>query len=375
MQDLPKKTIEVQDLEKRLAYLEKELSVVDFIFKGIKDGLIFLDASGRVGRINPVMEEILGVLDKDIRGKYLHDLLGDSNLCPMIAGSAGGHGNLFTVKDREFEVETSQLTGGDGEHIGSVTLFHDITEKRRLEHQRADFVSMVTHDLKSPLTTILGYTALMLEGGMGEMAPDIKESVKAINRSGEKLLTLIDDFLALSRLDSGVEPPTFMPVYLDKVAEDVVSSFWPEASRGGKLLELNIEPGLPVVMGDARQIERLLANLIDNAIKFTAERGRIRVTLALREEHQVAERSGEKPRMPGPHVELAVKDNGIGISAEDVPHLFDRYWRGRQSRGIKGSGLGLAIVKYTVDAHGGTLKVESALGEGSVFYVWLPVKR
>jgi two-component system phosphate regulon sensor histidine kinase PhoR len=375
MCDLPKKPAEVQEFEERLTSLEKELSVADFIFRGIKDGLIFIDASGRVGRINPVMEEILGVKDKDIRGKYLHELLGGSNLCPMITGSAGGHVNLFAVKDREFEVETSQLTGGDGEHIGSVTLFHDITEKRRLEHQRADFVSMVTHDLKSPLTTILGYTALLLEGGMGEMTPDIKESVKAINRSGEKLLTLIDDFLALSRLDSGMEPPTYMPVYLDKIAEDVVSSFWPEASRRGKLLELCVDPDLPAVMGDARQIERLLANLIDNAIKFTGERGCVRVSLALRDEHQVAERAGGKPGTPGPHVELAVKDNGIGISPEDVPHLFERYWRGRQSRGIRGSGLGLAIVKCSVDAHGGTLKVESAPGEGSVFYVWLPVKR
>lgn len=376
MQDSTGEPMEIQDPEERVEALEKQLRVVDFILKGIKDGLIFIDASGLIGRINPVMEDILGIKDGEARGKDLRQALGDSELCPLISGSAGDSGRTVVIRDREFEVETTPLTGKNGERIGLVTIFHDVTEKKRLEQQRADFVSMVTHDLKSPLTTILGYTSLMREGGMGEMSPDIKESVQAIDRSGEKLLMLIDDFLALSRLDAGLaEPPGFSPVHLDNVAEGVVSSFWPEASRGGKLLDLYVEPNLPAVPGDARQLERLIANLVDNAMKFTLEKGRVRVSLVLLDEGEVAARTGEKPRTPGPQVELSVKDNGIGIAPEDVPRLFERYWRGRRSHGIRGSGLGLAIVKCVVEAHGGMLRVESAPGVGSTFFVWLPVAR
>ncbi|HLB24713.1 MAG TPA: HAMP domain-containing sensor histidine kinase, partial [Nitrospirota bacterium] len=261
----------------------------------------------------------------------------------------------------------------EGRPLGVMSVFRDVTERRRLEQEKADFLSMVTHDLKSPLTTVLGYTALLLEGGMGELNADVGESVEAIDRSGKKLLSLIEDFMTLCRYDSGVKAPAFAPVHMGRIAEAVVSSCWPEASRTGKLLELHAPPELPSVPGDPKQLERLLGNLIDNALKFTGRDGHIVVTLAVREEEDVAGKLGTKPVSRGRHLEVSVKDDGIGVPEAELPHLFERYWRGRQSGAFKGSGLGLAIVKCLADGHGASIKAESVEGSGSAFYVWLPL--
>jgi len=234
----------------------------------------------------------------------------------------------------------------------------DVTDRKKLERQKADLISMLTHDLKGPLSIILGYAEVIKGQYMGTLPDFVNEGVESIQHSGEKLLSMINDYLNLSRMEAGMlsmdKGPVALPALLNRAMDTVVF----KAEQKSLKVTLHCHTDLPEILADGKHLERAVANLLLNAVSYTPRGGSITVDCHMDSLRKV--------------VEIRVSDTGMGISHEEMPKVFDKYYRSGSNTG-KGFGLGLAIVKAVVEGHGGTVSVESELGQGSSFTITLPV--
>ncbi len=347
--------------------------VADLIVSSLRDGIIFLDNKGLVSRVNPAMEELLGISEEEAVGRSMKEITGDPEICLLITLKKGRTKDTFRHKGREFQVEAVEVFDGRGERAGTVTLFHDVTEIKKLERQRSEIMSMITHDLKAPLTAIIGHADLIMEGSLGEVGQEVRDSVEAMSRGGSKVLSIIDDYLTISKLEAGLVEPSFTGARIPEAVREAVSCISPAAGQLGRRISIELDPDLPEVECDPAQIERVISNLLHNAVKFSLKNGRIAVKASRAGCDRIEEITGSRPESDEAYIEICVRDEGIGIPDSELPYLFDRYWRGGGSGQVKGTGLGLAIVKSIVAVHNGFVGVRSAVGKGSSFYVFLPV--
>jgi two-component system phosphate regulon sensor histidine kinase PhoR len=259
-------------------------------------------------------------------------------------------------------VNAARLRGVDGEAFGFVLVLHDVTELRRLEVIRRDFVANVSHELRTPLTAIKGYAETLL-GSAGDDRETARRFLAIIDRHSERLGRLIDDLLTLSDLELGRTPMRLNAVTVGSAVDDVLQIFAKPVARAGVRVEAQVATSLPPVHADGDRLRQVLINLVDNAIKYTAVGGQVlvRAMPAAGTEHAGM-------------VEIAIEDSGIGIPAQDLPRLTERFFRvdKARSRELGGTGLGLAIVKHIVQAHGGSLAISSALGQGTTVRVFFP---
>jgi two-component system phosphate regulon sensor histidine kinase PhoR len=235
---------------------------------------------------------------------------------------------------------------------GAVVVLHDVTELRRLERVRQDFVANVSHEFKTPLTAIQGFAETLLAGAMEDSRSN-RRFLEIIRDHAVRLARLTNDLLKLARIEAGKLEVEFFPVQLMEVIERSAETTLLKASRKQIALEVDVPPDLPMVRGDASLLRDVLQNLVDNAIQYTPEGGRIRVSA------EVGSRE----------VVVCVADTGIGIPLADQERIFERFYRvdAARSREAGGTGLGLSIAKHIVEAHGGRLWVESEIGHGSKF--------
>lgn len=256
-----------------------------------------------------------------------------------------------------FNVQTSPILNDKKEILGVVAVFHDITELKRLEKIRSEFVANVSHELKTPLTSIKGFVETLASGALND-AKSAKKFLVIIQRHTEKLEDLVNDLLSLSSIESKEAKWNFEPLVLREVIHNVVSLYKEKAEQKHQNLAVNIPRDLPDIFADRLKIEQVFSNLIDNAIKFTSESGTITVEAFSTEAF----------------VCVLIKDSGIGIPAEHLPRVFERFYRidKSRSRDLGGTGLGLAIVKHIIQAHNGKISVESEVDKGSTFSVFLP---
>ncbi len=231
-------------------------------------------------------------------------------------------------------------------------------EKKWVEQQRDNFLAMVTHDFKSPLTVIMGYAELIAthEG----LDSDISEMCGHILTSGNKLLGMVDDFTFHARLQAGILTPEFTSTDLNEVLKEIKTEFAIQAAKKHQVIEMELAEDLQFAFLDRRFIERAINNLLQNAINYTPEGGRISLKT---EYHRVG-----KDIFPA----ISVSDTGPGIPAKQISQLFDIYYRSKKASGVRGAGLGLTIVKAVAEAHGGRVEIDSELGKGSTFYIYLP---
>jgi two-component system phosphate regulon sensor histidine kinase PhoR len=342
----------------------EDRATTDSIIDGLRDGIILHDQSGKILRMNRSMERILDVSEGASLGKDLNGLFGGFDVCSLAPApdspeAVSGRATR-NIRGREYEVACSSIAGSRPDKQLTITVLHDVTEEVHMERQRSDTLSMVSHDVRGPLTTVLGYCELILLGNMGEASPEIMEGVEAISRSGKKILDIIEDFLIVAKAEAGKLKPAFTIASLGDICSTNVIAQKMDAERLGKRIECSSEEGLPGVECDPRLIDRIVYNLVDNAIKYSKEGGGIFVDI-----------TGQN----GDEVEISVRDEGAGIPEAELPHVFERYWRGSNVGSAKGSGLGLTIVKRLVDMHHGTISVESHVGEGATFRVRLPVSQ
>ena len=268
-------------------------------------------------------------------------------------------------EDRTFLVVRYPVVDGTGRRFAIGAIYVDITkqkqvegELRELDRLKGEFVATVSHELRTPLTSITGYAEMLLAG---DDDPAHRRMVQVIDRNSRRLLTLVEDLLTLSKVDSGVAARMDEEVDLAELVSLAASVLGPAMESQGVQLDVRLPPGLPALLGNRSQLERVLLNLLSNAVKFSTAGGTVTVEAAISD-------------ITRPTVRLRVSDTGIGIPVEEQDQLFTRFFRTDQARrqAIQGTGLGLAVVRQIVEQHNGTIGVKSAADEGATFTVTLP---
>jgi two-component system phosphate regulon sensor histidine kinase PhoR len=359
-------------LGNKIEEISKEKEYLQTILKGMMEGVLVVDGRGRILMVNDALRNLLS-LSSDVSNRMPLEVIRNAELEEAIKEvlqeerNAVLELNLTTSEEKTLEVNvvgilpSSEERNKNGEKIrGAIAVFHDITRLKELEKIRQDFVANVSHELRTPLTTIKGYAETLLEGALKE--PVASQFVQVIKRHTDRLTKIVEDLLTLSKIESREFQLKKEKVSIDELTEDVLG-FVKEAAERKKitLSRVEISPFLDVT-ADRHSLEQLLVNLLDNAIKYTPEGGKVTISA-----------SEKDPR----EVEISVHDNGIGIPKEDLPRIFERFYRVDKGRSqeLGGTGLGLSIVKHLVQAHGGRVWVESQIGKGTTFYFTLSKNR
>jgi two-component system phosphate regulon sensor histidine kinase PhoR len=352
-------------LREKIGDLEREQAKATAVLDAMVEGVIATDGHDHIILINERARALFGLgraradrlpLLEVIRNVDLHDVLGESRLTADGA-VVSREVRLSEPSERVLQVHAVPLRF-TGEARGVVMVLHDITELRRLEQVRTEFVANVSHELRTPLTAIHGYLETLLDGALEE-PENARKFLGIVFRHTERLGRLTDDLTDLSNIELGRISLRPEPTALAEVADSVLAIIAPRAGAGQVTVEAKLPPDLPAVVADRDRLAQILINLVDNAVKYTPKGGRVWLEGRVRE--------------PGV-VEVAVCDTGVGIPKADLPRLTERFYRvdKARSRELGGTGLGLAIVKHLVLAHGGELTIESELWKGTTVRFTLP---
>ncbi len=349
-------------LEERLALLERERSQLRTLLDGMIEGVVLTDAGGRILVANGAFARMFGA-QPPVEGRRPLETARQPALQEAIDAALRAvepaSREIVTGGAEERVIQASLAAVRDGgEVVGAVAVFHDVTALQRLERSRRDFVANVSHELRTPLTAIKGYAETLRDGGLRDPAA-AEEFVEVIHRHAERLRALIEDLLDLAAIEQGRARISLAAVPVREAAAQAEAAVRPAAAGKRHHLRLDIPADLPPAYADRDRLSQVLINLLDNAVKFTPEGGRITLTA----------------RREGPHLVIAVTDNGVGIPAAEIDRVFERFYRVSKSRDRSegGTGLGLAISKHLVQAMGGTIAVDSREGEGTTFRISLPV--
>ena len=359
-------------LKAKIDELSEDRAQLLAMLTSMVEGVMVLDCRGRVLQVNPALERMFDVTRIEARGHPCSDVFRHPQLDTLVSTVLTKRMNeedeiLLHPNGRCLHIEAS-VTACDRENEAcAVLVFHDVTELRRLENIRKDFVANVSHELRTPLTSIKGYIEALLDGGKDD--PDISTKfLDIILKQSDRLNLILEDLLQLSKIESGQVLFKREPLQVRRVIERTLAMIKPLADKKGHRLVSFVEDDLPAVLGDEDRLTQVLSNLLDNAVKYTPERGTITVAA-----HPVSDDT-EQPALVTA-VELSVTDTGIGIPEQDRPRVFERFYRvdKARSRELGGTGLGLAIVRHIVEGQGGRVWVEANTPTGSRFVVWLPV--
>ncbi len=343
-----------ENLSGRMAELERERSEMAALVTSMVEGVIGLDTRGAVTTLNPAARRLLG-LGPDAPAPSALELFRQRAAREAVENAlrdgAETPAREVEIDGRSVLLSSHPLPGG-----GAVLVLHDITGLRRLEAVRRDFVANVSHELKTPLTVIRGYAETLAAGGAAaEVRRDFLHKVLA---NARRMQQLVDDLLDLSRIESGAWTPRPETVSLRPVVEEVWAPLKPRADANGLALAIAIGEGADNAYADPQALRQVLANVLDNAVRYSDAGGTVTV------------RASRSPAQ----LTLEVSDPGIGIPGEHLARIFERFYRvdAARSRELGGTGLGLAIVKHLVEAHGGTVEATSTLGAGTTIRIHLP---
>ncbi len=347
--------------------LRAERDRVGRILSGMQEGVLLLDNDGKIALVNPALRQML-LLGADCVGKTPLDVIENEVLAKLVSSAESSNTTqaaeieLFGIKPRRLLVRVVPLTGEPG---GLLAVFVDVTDIRRLESMRKDFVANASHELRTPVTSVRS-AAETLRFAMASDPDSAGHFLDIIERNAERLQRLVEDLLDLSRIESREFRLAFEEEDLGELVGQVVALFRERAEKKRIKLTADVPEGTPPASVDRRAFEQVLTNLVDNALKYSPERAS--VVVRVREE--------ERPHRKGPRkvLRVSVIDTGPGIDERHLPRLFERFYRvdtGR-SRELGGTGLGLSIVKHLCDALGGSIGVESEVGKGSTFSFTLP---
>ena len=369
-----------RQIQTHIGQITLEKSRLEAVLTSITEAILVTDQSGRILMGNQTFEKLFGVSDA-IEGRMPIELVRHRDVQDAIEQTLKtGQAAFLDLtrsddRERHFDVQIAPILQDD--HIaGSVTIFYDITELRRLERIRKDFVANVSHELRTPLTTIKGCAATLADGALDDKEAS-QRFVKMINTHADRLHNLVEDILDLSRIESGALPLELGVYPVHEMVNAVVGQIRPLAKEKALTIEINTKEN---VQCDRKLIEQALLNLLDNAVKYTPEGGKIWIqTRDFKHAENVDEdrrnRHGENATQTRKRrIALEVKDTGIGVPLSDMDRIFERFYRvdrGR-SRAMGGTGLGLSIVRHIMDAHGERVYVESEQGKGSTFGLTLP---
>jgi two-component system phosphate regulon sensor histidine kinase PhoR len=354
-------------LRDKVQTLEAQRAEVAAILERMVEGVIALDERARILLMNPGARAIFGLRDgaaEPVAGRPLLEVVRQKALFDLVEACRAGAPPGGCRREVELGPPLNRILRAHAVPVpfarqgaGIVLVLHDVTELRRLERVRAEFVANVSHELRTPLTSIKGYLETLLDGALDEPA-HARRFLETAHTHAERLGRLVDDLLQLSDVETGKVALRLEPINLRELAGAVATMFERQATQKG-LVVLNEVPAALAIQADRDRLSQILVNLVDNAVKYTPDGGR--VTLSA---------TGGLAGM----VEVTVADTGIGIPSLDLPRITERFYRvdKARSRELGGTGLGLAIVKHLVQAQGGTLAIESTLGKGTTVRFTLP---
>ncbi len=353
-----------ETIQEKIGQISKNLAESQAILAGMEEGVIILNLKGRILKMNEAMKAIAPHLYPTDLGKHYLELFREPDLSDLIQKTIltkeNQRGNLylFGFPGNTFQVQSSLIRYPEQGGEGIVLVFHDVTDWKQLERARQEFIANVSHELRTPLTAIKGYAEALRDEGAAEGSPPHK-FLKIIERHAERMDKIVSDLLLLSEMELKERALKKEPVSLTALIQSTLESIRPMAEAKHLSLATDLSSSLPSIQGDGQKLHQVLVNLLQNAVAYTSEKGQIRI--------QAREVLGG--------VEIHVIDNGIGIPQEELPRIFERFYRVDKARSREegGTGLGLSIVKQIVEAHGGAVGVESHLGQGSRFTVFLPI--
>jgi two-component system, OmpR family, phosphate regulon sensor histidine kinase PhoR len=333
----------------------------------MQDGLLVVDSHRRVVLINPAFEKMFELRDGSA-GAPLLEVVRHATLDKLIAETLRtgqpmrSELNLTssqTNADRHLEVSAVPIKGAADGTTGAVVLFHDITELKRLDQVRSDFVANVSHELRTPLSILRGYIETLLDNPKTSRE-ELSRVLNVMERHSKRLGLLVDDLLSLARLESPSTKLEVSEVRVEELFSNVIRDWKEKLTAKNLKVIVDLGPGVQTIRADETRLQDVLYNLLENAVKYSREGGQIRL--------EAAQRSGE--------IAFSVKDDGVGISRDQLPRIFERFYRAdkARSRELGGTGLGLAIVKHIAQLHGGRVEAESELGRGTTIRVVLPVQ-
>ncbi|MCW5878475.1 MAG: PAS domain-containing protein [Anaerolineales bacterium] len=329
------------------------------IFEHLKVGLVLVDMDGEVRIANKAVQQLFSLSSQEAQAGSLPHLLRHYRFVDLWRRSRElGLPQTLTAEvpqSRRYLSATVYPLSGDMQGQ-ALMLFEDVSELLRLETIRRDFVSNISHELRTPLTSLKALTESLRAGALEE--PEMaRRFLGHIETEVDALSELVSELLELARIESKQVPLQLQPTDAAAVVQRSLERLRLQAERAGVQLEADLDTGAAQVMADASRLEQVLVNLIQNAIKFTSKGGRISLALG---------------RGDGV-MEFSVTDSGMGISVEDQPRIFERFYKSDPARNKTGTGLGLAIAKHVVEAHGGRIGVQSQEGKGSRFYFTIPL--
>jgi PAS domain S-box-containing protein len=333
---------------------------MEAILESTPDPVLVTDHKDRLLLANPAALELFGNLPKSPNGQPIEKIVPQKELLELLHsnGSGARSAEISFAKKRVFYASASPIMT-DGQPVGRVCVLRDITHLKELDAMKSEFVSTVSHDLRSPLTLIRGY-ATMLEMGSALNEQQVGY-VHKILEGIDSMARLVNNLLDLGRIEAGIGLK-LEDVSLPEIVKEVMQAYRAQATQKKIDLTIDVPPDpLPLVEGDAALLQQCFQNLIENAVKYTETGGKVQIGLALRKDG----------------IEVAVRDTGIGVAPVDQPRLFERFYRAseRETRKQPGSGLGLTIVRSIAERHQGKVWFESKLGKGSIFYLLIPLQQ
>ncbi len=351
-----------QELDRQMAGRE---SGTQTILGAVQDGLLVVDARRRITLMNQTFEKLFrlrnpaaGVpLLETVRHATLDWLIAETLRTGEAMRSELSLADSQTHSERHIEVNAVPIKNALGETSGAVVLFHDITELKRLDQIRSDFVANVSHELRTPLSILRGYIETLLDNPKPSRE-ELARILSIMERHSKRLGLLVDDLLSLAQLESSHAKLELSVVRVGELFNNVVRDWREKLAAKNLKVIVDVSPDASTLRADETRLQEVLYNLLENAVKYSREKGQIQLQAGRR----------------GPETVLSVSDDGTGISKEDLPRIFERFYRAdkARSRELGGTGLGLAIVKHIAQLHGGRVEAESELGKGTTIRVVLP---
>jgi len=355
----------VDELQKRIAALQEEKAKVEAAFSSALDGVLILDHQGRIETVNRGMWTMIGERYRDLVGKTPLEAFRNLGLQKALDQYRSGgvpvsqEVELGEEEPVMLDVSITPVRGVDEAEGKTMLVFHDMTRLKKLERMRVDFVANVTHEIKTPLTAILGYVETLQEGAI-EDRETAKKFLSAIARHAERLNRLVEDLLTISNTELGELHFSFESVALSGIAQSVLHMIQQKTGEKKIRIASAIPEDLPLIRADRDRLSQILINVLDNAVKFTPEGGTVSLSAA---------------PASGNEVVVKIADTGIGIPRDEIPRLGERFYRvdKTRSRELGGTGLGLSIVKHLMTAHKGRMEIESQLGRGTTVSLYFPI--
>jgi len=348
------------DLEQLHKQIAKRESGMQTIFSAMHDALLLVDSNRQVILTNETFRKLFDA-DEISLATPLYEIVRDPSLDRLLTEALGGGGPVrceLALDDSQIELHAVATRNDAGQITGALVLFHDITELKKMDEVRRDFVANVSHELRTPLSILRGYIETLLDSPKTSRE-ELTRILRVMERHSNRLELLVEDLLSLARLESGSPDLQLGTVELANFFREMIHDWERKLTSKQLNIVVDVPPELSPICVDRTRLQEALYNLLDNAVKYSRERGEIRLS--------ARQRDGE--------IELIVSDRGIGIAKEDLPRIFERFYRADKARSpdkVHGTGLGLAIVKHIAQLHGGRVEAESDLEKGTTIRVILP---